>query len=437
MLKHMVSYSIADWLHAAVHVVLTIVFAAKLTPAAMGSLSIVLVTVTLFTILINLGLPGLIMTRYGAYEQQERKSKLDSIFWLMTFLSLISFIPLLLILSSFPQITQKVFLGASACAMIAGTALLQIPLVIIRSERKVFQYTILKAVHAIFLLAAIIPFLVLDMISVPLIMIIEAAASFVALFSAMALSGFFPPPVPFLSLRSLFKYSMPLCLLSLAHFLVDLSDRYIVTWFLGASAMGQYALAARVAVIGSFISEGFNSMWAPFYYREGFRNKPLVAKRIVSFTYFALILFVTLQITLPALAKLQIGSFVIIDPSYHPGLILIVPLVSQYFFKFLYYTSAPMLLHKGKNWILFIILFLSGTLNVIGNMGIILIFRQAPDTTLLLGISIMTVLSYLLAAVATFYVTGKEKLLIIPVKHLLTAGIISLIAGYINLLFYS
>lgn len=63
------------------------------------------------------------------------------------------------------------------------------------------------------------------------------------------------------TLTSLFKYSVPLIPNSIGWWLISSSDRYVVTWFMGAAANGIYSIAGKFSQLLTFITSVFQLAW--------------------------------------------------------------------------------------------------------------------------------------------------------------------------------
>lgn len=75
--------------------------------------------------------------------------------------------------------------------------------------------------------------------------------------------------IDFTLLKQMMKYSIPLIPTAMMWWIINASDRYVITWFLGISATGMYAVAHKIPSIINMLYSIFQQAWQISAVEEG------------------------------------------------------------------------------------------------------------------------------------------------------------------------
>ncbi len=152
-------------------------------------------------------------------------------------------------------------LGA-VCAFLM--ALLNIPQIVIRMERRIVHYTIL------------VTFQTASYVAIALFLILQVGADLLGVFVAMVIANGLALAVglwlirPYIclnlsisNLRSSLTYSIPLFPAVLVSWANPQVDRFILLTFLGLGAVGLYGAGAKIALILGILISTFQQAWTP------------------------------------------------------------------------------------------------------------------------------------------------------------------------------
>ena len=182
---------------------------------------------------------------------------------------------------------------------------------------------------------------------------------------------------------------------------MDYADRYVITCVLGPEATGYYAVAARIAVVGTLLTGALLGMWQPHFYRlaaAGRVDEPLVraTSRKLALVFTAgLVLCMGL---LPGLMTVRVAGRWFIAPAYQGAAVLVAPLLLQYFFKVLYFVTTPAINFHGRTWRQFAMTATVGAVSV-GLNALLLSVLPGPAFALLTVTALVTAGAYGIAMV--------------------------------------
>lgn len=237
----------------------------------------------------------------------------------------------------------------------------------IRAEEKAKQYTILNIFRITLIIfttvyyvsnkrfgiyGALISFLISETIIVIILLL--------KLIPQMKLK--FSPQL----LKTSLLFGLPLVLGSVGFMLLNLSDRYIIKWLLGAKYVAIYGLGYRIAgVLNMFLILPFNLGLLPLAYKYfGKENdKRFYSKLMTYSTYFFVWGFLALSLFTPELIYLFAGN----DNYEHSFLVTPIILLSYVFSGMRLTAQLGMLLTKNTKYIALITLG-AAVLNIILNI---------------------------------------------------------------------
>jgi O-antigen/teichoic acid export membrane protein len=408
----MMVYGGADALVGLVRIGLSALYTRVLAPADFGLLAVLYVTVSLAITLLPLGLPSAMMIRFRAGEPAEARQHKDTVYaaLLRVCLLLLAAGGVAAALGLAQPLDRVTVIAALLWAV--ASILSTVPSSSLRFAEKVVRFSTARVSQVVVQVAVLWYLWATSHVGLREIVVAETAGSLASLLLAHVLDRY----VPRLRLSrprviDLLTLGAPLCFLGVGHFVIDLSDRYIVTLLLGAEATGYYAVAARLAIAGSLVAEALNSMWLPYFYRLAGSAQVASAalRRAARRLVYALgVVMALAMLVLPYVMVLRVAGRWFIAPAYHATMALVAPLLLQYFFKAVYYLATPAVNFHERTWRQVAIIYGAGLLNCLGNVAVILLLPGIGVYALLTLVALMTSLSY--AAAMALLMRELDKL---------------------------
>lgn len=394
-------YGAADIFVALIRFGLIAVYTRCFTPAEFGLYAVIQTTITLLVLIIPSGLASAIIINFRENRPDKIKSNKDAAFFALLVNSFIAVVIMSLLTVAFHPAQTMSHLFPWLVIWTGTKVLGSIPAVSLRFREKITEYGAAKVIGVTVMTLCLIYLTVFLKMGIKGVIISEAIGSFFELIFNMFFDKYKPSLPNYSLLPGLFKMGLPLCAISLGVFLIDLSDRYVLYLMIGKHALGYYAAAARIALAAMFITEAFNSMWTPYYYRIAGKETELAdsyykaAQKLV--LIFGLVISLTM-ILLPVLVEVKLFGKYIVSPAYHPVKVLIAPLVLISFFKMLFYLSTPVITFTRKNWKLSAYIFFAAGINIVGNILIINNTSTTNSLTALYMVSLITSFSYMICS---------------------------------------
>jgi O-antigen/teichoic acid export membrane protein len=313
------------------------VFTRVLTQADYGKIDIITTSISLLLPLVTLNIVEAVF-RFtldkGTVEQKQEVFSSALVVGTAGFLCLLLFIPVF------------VHFSVSGSLLLAFLALFFIDIVhgitkvLIRAEQRLRLFAISDIIHtAVFASMGIllVAFLRLGVIGYLLSQIIAVTVSTGVLFIFGKVRGYVKPALVSKSaISKLAKYSLPLVPNTLGWWIINASDRYLLTLFIGFEAAGVYAVAHRFPLLITIFSAIFYQAWqisSIEQFSESTVERDKFYSNVFRFLYsFMFLLLILLSIFVVPLINLLVGESFSDAVNYVP--ILLVGVVFQSFSSF-------------------------------------------------------------------------------------------------------
>ncbi len=163
-------------------------------------------------------------------------------------------------------------------------------------------------------------------------------------------------------LKSALAYSLPLIPYGLAAWVMDLSDRFILSMYLSLGEVGLYVLGYQLASVISLVAAAINAAWIPFLFSaDAQRGDEAKTDLIRLTTYYTFILaWVALGLALLS----QDALHLLTAPAFHAASQVIPWLVGGLLLGGLYYIPVSFLFLRSKTGYLPIVTITAGIINV-------------------------------------------------------------------------
>lgn len=265
-------YAFSNGVSSAAQLLLFFLCAYILSPKDFGFLALFIVSVSLGTQLLGLGLVAAFQREFFNLDRSAIAIYLSSIICFVSIVSLI-FLGLALLLATFADTLADLPSWVFVLVVVAsfGQAIQQFLLILWQSEGAKAAY--LKYMLLLCFLQLVIPFAFVFLMgdawsSVAYgLSLVYLCGGFFAIimlirkgYLVAALDGHF--------LGQSLSYALPLVPHQVAGWGMAMSDRFIITSFCGAAVAGYYSLAFQVAQMINIVSSGFNQAFAPWLYSK-------------------------------------------------------------------------------------------------------------------------------------------------------------------------
>ncbi|MCK5571133.1 MAG: oligosaccharide flippase family protein, partial [Bacteroidetes bacterium] len=261
LFRKMAAYGTADVFSGIVRLALSVVYTRFLLPEEFGILAVIYVSVTLFALVAECGLTDTIMAEFRVSDDESNHRLMDQVFLVVSCASVVLLVALNSLAEVLPAAGKYATFRVWVSIWMLSSVLALLPTVLMRFQEKAREYLGIQIVRVVVLLATLFVLFRKGGLDAADIVKAETVSSLAALVLIFPVSRYIPRFHRPANLSGLLLLGFPLLLTALAFFMVDLSDRYLLALGLGAGATGYYAVAARIAVVGSLICEAFFAMW--------------------------------------------------------------------------------------------------------------------------------------------------------------------------------
>lgn len=163
-------------------------------------------------------------------------------------------------------------------------------------------------------------------------------------------------------LRDALLVSLPIIPHAMAGFIIDTTDRIMITNMVGISDTGIYSVGAQIGMIMLFITASFNMAWVPWLYDKLKNGDSVCKEKIVSFTYLYCLALLLLAVSLGYLAPWFFSVFIGKEFTSGSGYVFWIAL--GYAFNGMYMMVTNYLFYAEKTYLVSTATFASALVNV-------------------------------------------------------------------------
>ncbi len=401
--KHALIYGAATTLTTAASVILIPVYTHYLPPAAYGALSLILITLTIFSKLFSMGIQSAFFRFYYESDEAGYQKKLAGTATIVLFSSCSAMILLGFFVS--PYLSSLIFSTTKYAQhfmlMFFSSAfmlLVSLPYYILRAEKKSKQYAGFNIATFFLQVFLIIYFVVFQEYGIMGVILGRFITNFVFcvlafLYTSRSITLSYSPKLS----RELVRFGYPLVFAALAGLVLTYFDQYILQMFASLSEVGIYNLGYKIGmIIQVLLITPFITIWGPMKYsvRKEKNADQYYRKILTYFVAFGILL--TLGISVFSFDILRL-----ISPEEYWGAHLVIPLIllSYLFHGLSWPLSLGIAFEKKTEYYAYITFFGAGL-----NIG--LNFLAIPRYGMM-GAAFTTLLCYFLMVVPRYYYNQK------------------------------
>jgi len=394
LFKHSLVYGMAETVSRGTGFILLFIYGIVLTKDDIGLRSAVYVASAFLGIFYTLGLDNAFLRYFMDDELAEKKAELFSSAFFFSMLTGFFFLvfalfnseTISLILTKYP--TYDYIIRLLFIIMIFDTVVIY-PTQVLRAENRLLYFSLVAFTR--FFLFILLNLFFVWRLKRGLKGIFEANLIVVFTIAVLLLPVFLKylrGRISFSILKKMLTFGIPTIFTILCMRVIDFSDRQVINYLLGETALGEYSVAYNLGMVGVMVFiNSFRIAWQPFFLSEkNYPNAREMFSRVA--TYYAMIIgMVFLGITLfrEEIFTLFVAYF---KSEYPLSLSKIVPLVSlAYMFFGFYIIMMAGIFIREKTRYLPIVTFIAAALNV----GLNFIFVPVFGT---IGAAYTTVIAY-------------------------------------------
>lgn len=400
LMKDAIVYGLTNALYTGLPILLMPFLITVLKPEDYGMVELFRSITMVITPILGLSAVQAVTRFYYDLNESEYKVFLSSINLLQIFSTLVALI-LILIFSSFIS-KENMILGILAVIFFLFNQITESLLSVLRVNRMSLKYSIVR-ISIVIIDLVIMTILYFSLKSFDwtfrvypnlISTVIIGIASFFLFWKMFSVKFNFDLE----SLKVAVAFSSPLIFHMISGYILNVGDRFFITYFLGTSQLGNYSVAYQIGLIVSFFFTSFNLAWTPTFF-EWMKEGRLQSIRKVKIIVF---------IAIPLLAIVSIGIWMVLSrhlpnmSNYNVDLNLIIVITMAYVIASYYRFNSNYYFYYKKTKTLASITIVTGLICV--GLYIVLIPRFE-----LMGAAVATLITFILMFLSTYIFKPNEK----------------------------
>ena len=229
-------------------------------------------------------------------------------------------------------------------------------MLILRADEKPRQYISYSLLNVILTMAFNIYLVVFLKMGITGVLIGNIIASGVLLLATLPIiiKNFSFKTISHSALQKILKFGLPFFPAGIFTVIMELSDRYLLEWLAGTSAVGLYSAGNNLGMFGLLLVMGFNMGWTPYFLKKGKDADAPQTFAKVSTYFLGLIggLIVLISLWIDQIVQLRIGNAYFIGEEFWSSIQVVPIILLGYYFFGLYVLQLPgVFMTKRTKWV--------------------------------------------------------------------------------------
>lgn len=199
-------------------------------------------------------------------------------------------------------------------------------------------------------------------------------------------------------MKNALLFGIPLIPHVFGMWLIQMTDRILITNILGLELTGIYSLGVRLGMVILFLQDAFMRAWTPVFYEMLKENNEETNHKVVKYTYLFNVSILVIAFAFGLAAPWLVTHF--LDERFHSAGQFIIWISLGYAFNGMYKLAAGYIFYKEKTHILAGITFFTATVNVLSSY--LLIKRYGC-----VGAAQGTMLAFLASFLLTWFIAAR------------------------------
>jgi len=201
---------------------------------------------------------------------------------------------------------------------------------------------------------------------------------------------------------NIMKFALPFLPAGIFTMIMELSDRYLLEYYLGTAEVGLYSAGKKMGMLGLTVVMGFNMGWTPYFLKRGKQNGARIEFSKITTLFLGIMGYVTVLVSIwiSNIMRLPIGDRTLIGAEFWACEQVVSTILIGYFFFATYVIQLPGVYMKEiTSWV--------PIFRIVGASSLILSSVFFIPIFGYLGAAYAVVLAFILMSMSIYFRTNK------------------------------
>ena len=201
---------------------------------------------------------------------------------------------------------------------------------------------------------------------------------------------------------NIMKFALPFLPAGIFTMIMELSDRYLLEYYLGTAEVGLYSAGKKMGMLGLTVVMGFNMGWTPYFLKRGKQNGARIEFSKITTLFLGIMGYVTVLVSIwiSNIMRLPIGDRTLIGSEFWACEQVVSTILIGYFFFATYVIQLPGVYMKEiTSWV--------PIFRIVGASSLILSSVFFIPIFGYLGAAYAVVLAFILMSMSIYFRTNK------------------------------
>ena len=201
---------------------------------------------------------------------------------------------------------------------------------------------------------------------------------------------------------NIMKFALPFLPAGIFTMIMELSDRYLLEYYLGTAEVGLYSAGKKMGMLGLTVVMGFNMGWTPYFLKRGKQNGARIEFSKITTLFLGIMGYVTVLVSIwiANIMRFPIGNRTLIGSEFWACEQVVSTILIGYFFFATYVIQLPgVYMKKITSWV--------PIFRIVGASSLILSSVLFIPIFGYLGAAYAIVLAFILMSMSIYFRTNK------------------------------
>ena len=202
--------------------------------------------------------------------------------------------------------------------------------------------------------------------------------------------------------KKIMGFALPFLPAGIFTMIMELSDRYLLEFYLGTAEVGLYSAGKKMGMLGLTVVMGFNMGWTPYFLKRGKQKGARIEFSKITTLFLGIMGYVTVLVSIwiPNIMRFSIGGSTLIGSEFWACEQVVSTILIGYFFFATYVIQLPGVYMKEiTSWV--------PIFRIIGASSLILSSVIFIPTFGFLGAAYSVVLAFIFMSMSIYFKTNK------------------------------
>jgi len=204
------------------------------------------------------------------------------------------------------------------------------------------------------------------------------------------------------ALMKIVRFALPFLPAGIFTMIMELSDRYLLEFYLGTAEVGLYSAGKKMGMLGLTVVMGFNMGWTPYFLKRGRQKGARIEFSKITTFFLGIMGYVTVLVSIwiPNIMRFSIGGSTLIGSEFWACEQVVSTILIGYFFFATYVIQLPGVYMKEiTSWV--------PIFRIIGASSLILSSVIFIPTFGFLGAAYSVVFAFIFMSMSIYFKTNK------------------------------